>query len=167
MTSATLHAQATRFTRPMPAIQPGFTVRVHERIQEGNKERVQVFEGLVIATHNGHVPTDATFTVRKIVSGVGVEKVFAIHSPVVEKVEVKKVAKVRRAKLFFLRGRAGKKARLSERFTSEGEFVPEAVGRGEGEEGNEGNEPQEASVPAPVAETQSAAESAPEEKSAS
>jgi large subunit ribosomal protein L19 len=122
MTSLTLHTQAKRFTRKVPAIEPGFTVRVHERIQEGNKQRVQVFEGLVISTHNGHVPTDASFTVRRIVSGIGVEKVFPVHSPVIEKIEVKKVAKVRRAKLFFLRGRSGKSARLSERFTTEGEY---------------------------------------------
>ena len=108
--------------RKIPAIEPGYTVRVHEKIQEGDKERVQVFEGLVISVHNGHVPTDASFTVRKVVSGVGVEKVFPVHSPAIQKVEVKKVAKTRRAKLFFLRGRTGKAARMSERFTTDDEF---------------------------------------------
>lgn len=122
MTSLILQEQAKRSMRPVPSVRAGFTVRVHERIQEGAKERVQVFEGLVINTHRGHVPTDASITVRKIVSGVGVEKIFPLHSPVVEKIEVKKVSKVRRAKLFFLRGRTGKAARLSERFTTEGEF---------------------------------------------
>jgi large subunit ribosomal protein L19 len=97
-------------------------VRVHERIQEGGKERIQVFEGLVISVHKGLHPADTTFTVRRIASGVGVEKVFPLHSPNIEKVDVKKVAKVRRAKLFFLRGRRGKAARLSERFTTAGEF---------------------------------------------
>ena len=106
-----------------PEIRPGYTVRVHERIQEGNKERIQIFEGLVIAVHNGSMPTDATVTVRKIASGVGVEKIFLLHSPKIEKLEVKKVAKVRRAKLFFLRGRRGKAARLSERFTTADEFA--------------------------------------------
>lgn len=122
MTNIVLHQQASRFKRRVPDIKPGYTIRVHERIQEGSKERIQVFEGLVISVHNGHVPTDASFTVRKVVSGIGVEKVFPVHSPVVEKVEVKKVAKVRRSKLFFLRGRSGKSARMIERFTNEGEF---------------------------------------------
>ena len=122
MTGSVLRAQADRFLRHIPAIEPGYTVRVHEKIQEGDKERVQVFEGLVISVHNGHVPTDASFTVRKVVSGVGVEKVFPVHSPAIQKVEVKKVAKTRRAKLFFLRGRTGKAARMSERFTTDDEF---------------------------------------------
>lgn len=122
MPHQTLHDQATQYVRSVPDIQPGYTVRVHERIQEGEKTRVQVFEGLVIGVHKGHVQTDRSFTVRKVVSGIGVEKVFALHSPSVEKIEVKKVAKVRRARLNFLRGRTGKAARLIERFTNEGEF---------------------------------------------
>lgn len=122
MTSSVLHTQAKPFTRPVPDIKPGYTVRVHEKIQEGGKERVQIFEGLVISVHKGHIATDASFTVRRIVSGVGVEKVFPLHAPSVEKIEVKKVAKVRRAKLFFIRGRSGKSARMIERFTTEGEF---------------------------------------------
>jgi large subunit ribosomal protein L19 len=113
--------------RPRPEIRPGYTVRVHERIQEGNKERIQVFEGLVIALHKGATPTDSTLTVRRIASGVGVEKVFLLHSPKIEQIEVKKVAKVRRAKLFFLRGRRGKAARLSERFTTADEFAVAAA----------------------------------------
>lgn len=123
MSSAILHAQAQAYLRRLPEIRPGYTVRVHERVQEGAKERTQVFEGLVIAVHRGHVPTDASFTVRRLVSGVGVEKVFTFCSPLIGKVEVKKVAKVRRAKLFFLRGRRGKAARLSERFTTAAEFA--------------------------------------------
>jgi large subunit ribosomal protein L19 len=129
MPSPILHDQAKRYARSVPEIEPGYTVRVHERIQEGGKERVQAFEGLVISVHNGHVPTDRSFTVRRVVSGIGVEKVFPLMSPSIEKIEVKKIANVRRSKLFFLRGRAGKSARLSERFTNEGEFadvVPEA-----------------------------------------
>jgi large subunit ribosomal protein L19 len=122
MTSLSLHTQAKPFTRAVPEVKPGYTVRVHEKIQEGGKERVQIFEGLVISVHNGHIATDASFTVRRVVSGIGVEKVFALHSPSIEKIEVKKVAKVRRAKLFFLRGRSGKAARMTERFTTEGEF---------------------------------------------
>ena len=117
-----LHSQAKNYLRSVPDIQPGYTVRVHERIQEGEKTRVQVFEGIVIGVHKGHVQTDRSFTVRKVVSGIGVEKVFALHSPNLEKIEVKKVAKVRRARLNFLRGRTGKSARMIERFMNEGEF---------------------------------------------
>lgn len=122
MPSPILHVQAKGFLRPVPQIAPGYTLRVHERIQEGEKERIQVFEGLVIAIHRGHVPTDASFTVRKVVAGVGVEKVYPLHSPNIARIEVKKVARVRRAKLNFLRGRSGKSARLSERFTTSEEF---------------------------------------------
>ncbi len=106
-----------------PEVKPGFTVRVHHKAQDGEKERVQIFEGLVIGVHRGHSSTDHNFTVRRIVSGVGVEKVFPLHSPMVEKIEVKKVATVRRAKLNFLRGRTGKRARISERFTNSDEFA--------------------------------------------
>lgn len=123
MTSQTLHKQAERFAKKVPEVLPGYTVRVHERIQEGSKERVQVFEGLVISVHNGHMPTDRSFTVRKVVSGIGVEKTFPLMSPSIDKIEVKKVAKARRAKLFFIRGRTGKAARLIERFTTENEFA--------------------------------------------
>ncbi len=123
MTSLALHEQAEKYKKERPDLRPGYTVRVHERIREGEKERVQIFEGLIIGIHRGHVSTDASFTVRRIASGVGVERVFPLHSPTIEKIEVKKVAKVRRAKLNFLRGRAGKAARLSERFTSADEFA--------------------------------------------
>lgn len=118
-----LHTQATRSLQARPDLAPGHTVRVHERIREGEKERVQVFEGLIIGMHRGHVPMDATFTVRRIASGIGVERVFSLHAPTIEKIELKKVAKVRRAKLNFLRGRRGKSARMSERFTSADEFA--------------------------------------------
>ena len=123
MPSAILHDQAKRYERKLPDIKPGFTVRVHEKIKEGEKERVQIFEGLVISVHRGHTSSDATFTVRKVASGVGVEKIFSFSSPNLEKVEVKKVADVRRAKLSFLRGRQGKSARLNERFTTSDEFA--------------------------------------------
>jgi len=120
-----LHEQAERFSSKHPEIKPGYTVRVHEQIQdeEGGKARIQIFEGLVIGVHNGHVPTDRTITVRRIASGVGVEKNFPLSSPVIKKIDVKKVATVRRAKLNFLRGRLGKSARLSERFTTAEEFA--------------------------------------------
>ena len=122
MTSAILHGLSKAYLRKIPDIAPGNTVRVHERVKEGEKERTQIFEGLIIGVHRGHTPTDASFTVRRIVSGVGVEKVFPMLSQTLEKIEVKKVAKVRRAKLNFLRGRKGKAARMSERFTTSDEF---------------------------------------------
>jgi len=91
-------------------VRPGDTVRVHVRIKEGEKSRIQVFEGTVIRIKKGGLRT--TFTVRKISSGVGVERIFPTHSPNVEKIEVMARHKVRRAKLHFLRGRRGKSARL-------------------------------------------------------
>ncbi len=123
MSSTILQSLAKPFTKRRPQVRPGFTVKVSERIQEGGKTRTQIFEGLVINVHNGHVETDRTFTVRKLVSGVGVEKIFSLHSPNVENIEIVKVAKVRRAKLFYLRDRQGKAARLSERFTTADEFM--------------------------------------------
>ncbi len=92
-------------------VRSGDTVRVHQRIKEGNKERVQVFEGVVIRTDNKQSHT-ARITVRKIASGIGVEKSFLLHSPLVEKVEIMRRAKVRRNFLSYLRERSGKSARL-------------------------------------------------------
>ena len=89
----------------VPAFGPGDTVRVHVKIVEGKRERVQVFEGIIIKKQGGGV--NATFTVRKIAYGVGVEKTFMVHSPMVEKVEVVRVGKARRAKLYYLRDRVG------------------------------------------------------------
>lgn len=93
-------------------VRSGDTVRVHQKIKEGNKERVQVFEGVVIRTDNKNQHT-SRITVRKIASGVGVEKSFLLHSPLVEKVEVVRRAKVRRNFLSYLRNRSGKGARLT------------------------------------------------------
>lgn len=102
------------FLKPKVAqVQSGDTVRVHQLIREGNKQRVQVFEGVVIRTHRLNELT-ATFTVRRIASGVGVEKTFLLHSPNVQKVEVVRRSKVRRNFLSYLRGRRGKSARLQE-----------------------------------------------------
>ena len=95
-----------------PKFNVGDSVRVHVKIKEGEKERVQVFAGTVIA-RDGNGSTE-TFTVRRISFGVGVEKVFPVHSPYLEKVEVERTARVRRAKLYYLRERSGKKARLRE-----------------------------------------------------
>ena len=96
----------------IPDIKVGNTVRVHVKIKEGNKERIQVFEGIVIKKQGGGV--NETFTVRKISYGVGVEKTFLIHSPLVEKVEVVRVGKARRAKLYYLRDRVGKASKTKE-----------------------------------------------------
>ena len=94
----------------IPALRAGDTIRVHERIKEGDKERTQIFEGLVIATKHGTKGPNATFTVRKIaVHGVGVEKIFPLHSPNIQKIEVVKHDKVRRAKLYYVRDLVGKK----------------------------------------------------------
>ncbi len=100
-------------TRKRPAIKSGDTVRVHVKIREGDKERVQVFEGLVIGLHRGG--TRASFTVRKVSFGQGVERIFPLHSPIIERIDVVRTARVRRAKLYFLRKLSGKAARMRER----------------------------------------------------
>lgn len=96
----------------LPSFRPGDTLRVHVRIIEGTRERIQVFEGVVIKRRGGGV--SETFTVRKISSGVGVERTFPLHTPKIEKIEVKRRGKVRRAKLFYLRSLRGKAARIQE-----------------------------------------------------
>ena len=96
----------------IPDLKVGNTVKVHARIKEGNKERIQVFEGIIIKVQGSGV--NKTFTVRKISYGVGVEKTFLIHSPLVEKVELVRVGHARRAKLFYLRDRVGKAAKTRE-----------------------------------------------------
>ena len=96
----------------VPDIRIGDTVRVHQRIKEGNRQRIQVFEGIVIKKQNGGL--NETFTVRRVAYGVGVEKTFLLHSPLVEKVEVVRVGKARRAKLYYLRDRVGKAAKTKE-----------------------------------------------------
>ena len=96
----------------IPELKVGNTVKVHVRIKEGNKERIQIFEGIIIKVQGGGV--NQTFTVRKTSYGVGVEKTFLVHSPLVEKVELVRVGKARRAKLFYLRDRVGKAAKTKE-----------------------------------------------------
>ena len=95
-----------------PAIKPGDTVRVHVKVREGDKERIQVFEGMVIGMHRGGAR--ATFTVRKVSFGQGVERIFPLHSPIIDRIEVTRSARVRRAKLYFLRDLKGKAARMKE-----------------------------------------------------
>ena len=98
--------------KEVPEIKIGDTVRVHNKIKEGTRERIQLFEGTVIARHGGGI--SETFTVRRISYGVGVEKTFPVHSPNVEKVETVRHGKVRRAKLYYLRGRVGKASKVKE-----------------------------------------------------
>ncbi|MDP9023532.1 MAG: 50S ribosomal protein L19 [Actinomycetota bacterium] len=97
----------------LPDFRPGDTVRVHVRVVEGNRSRIQVFEGVVLRRQGGGVRE--TFTVRKVSFGVGVERTFPVHSPIIDQVEVTRRGKVRRAKLYYLRERTGKKARIKEK----------------------------------------------------
>ena len=95
-----------------PVMEVGDTVRVHLKVREGNRERIQVFEGVVIAKKHGGI--EETITVRRVPYGIGVEKVFPLHAPSIEKVEVVRHGKVRRAKLYYLRSRVGKAAKIKE-----------------------------------------------------
>ncbi len=105
--------EAEQLRTDLPEFNVGDTVKVHIRIKEGNKERVQIFEGTVLKRQNGGARE--TFTVRRFASGVGVEKTFPINTPVTEKIDVVRRGKVRRAKLFYLRDRVGKAAKVKER----------------------------------------------------
>lgn len=105
------HIAKSSLKEGLPKFKPGQTLRVHQRIKEGDKQRVQVFEGMVIKLHRG-TGVDATFTVRKIVDGVGVERVFPIHSPLIAKIEITKESRTRRSKLYYLRDLSGKSARM-------------------------------------------------------
>ncbi len=97
------HVSASQL-RELPEFKPGYTVKVHQRIKEGGKERVQIFEGLVIARKGG-AGANATFMVRKIASGVGVERIYPLHSPNIVKLEIVKASDVRKAKLYYVRAR--------------------------------------------------------------
>ena len=104
---------AAQLRTDIPDFRPGDTVRVHAKVVEGTRERIQIFEGVVIARKNSGI--NETYTVRKISNGVGVERIFPVHTPRVEKIEVIRHGKVRRAKLYYLRALTGKKARIPER----------------------------------------------------
>ena len=97
----------------VPSVQIGDTVRVHVKVKEGSRERIQVFEGIVIAKKHGGI--EETITVRRISYGIGVEKVFPVHSPSIDTIEVVRNGDVRRAKLYYLRGRVGKGAKVKEK----------------------------------------------------
>lgn len=107
--------QIQEFTKPylrsdLPEIRPGDTIKVFQKIKEGDKERVQLFEGLVIAKKHGK-GISATMTVRKVSDGIGIERIFPIHSPVIQKIQVLKRARVRRAKLYYIREKASREVR--------------------------------------------------------
>lgn len=97
----------------VPDFIPGDTVKVHVKIKEGEKERIQVFQGVVIGRHRGMI--NATFTVRKVSYGVGVERIFPLHSPIIDKIEVVSKGRVRRSKIYYLRKLRGKAARIKEK----------------------------------------------------
>lgn len=117
--------------RQIPDFRPGDTLRVNVRVTEGSRERVQAFEGVCIARSNRGL--NSTFTVRKISYGEGVERVFPLHSPAIEGVEVVREGRVRRAKLYYLRGRSGKSARISERRRAGGARAGDGAGAGDGD----------------------------------
>jgi large subunit ribosomal protein L19 len=116
-------AVAKCLKKEAPQFKVGDTVDVHVRIQEGEKERIQLFTGVVLSRKNG-AGVGATFTVRRIVQGEGVERIFPLHSPFVADVKVKKRSIVRRSKLYYLRNRSGKSARMRERIDAKNEIVP-------------------------------------------
>ena len=105
--------EAQQLKQEKPEVNVGDTVRVHVKIKEGSRERIQVFEGIVIAKRHGGL--EETITVRRVAYGVGVEKVFPIHSPLIEKIETVRSGFVRRAKLYYLRDRVGKAAKVREK----------------------------------------------------
>ena len=109
------HVSNASVRKDVPVLKAGYVVRVHQRIKEGEKERVQIFEGLILKMGPGARSSDKTFTVRKVVEGVGVEKVFPLHSPMIEKIEIMKQGKVRRAKLYYMRTLQGKATRLQDK----------------------------------------------------
>ena len=99
----------------LPDLRVGSNVRVNYKITEGNKERIQAFEGVIISIHRGPRNNKATFTVRKVTQGYGVERIFPLHSPRIESIDILKIGKVHKAKLYYLRKRQGKAARIKER----------------------------------------------------
>lgn len=121
---ATEKLSKAQLNSSLPEIRPGDVVKVHQKVKEGDKERIQIFEGLVIARKHGK-GISATITVRKVVEGVGVEKILPVHSPVIAKIEVVKSGKVRRSKLYYLRTAKGKKAKLKKREFAAVAIAPE------------------------------------------
>lgn len=163
-------ATATK-TDTISSLKPGQVIRVHQRITEGSKERIQIFEGLIIDLH-GHSGPNATFTVRRVIDGIGVEKIFPVESSFIDKVDVIKEAKVRRANLGYMRSRTGKSARMKDEtilnmvLSKPHEVKEEEVVEAKPveEKAEKKAAPAEAVVEAPVKEEAVAAESPEEEK---
>ena len=110
--------EQSQLRNDLPNLRVGSNVRVNYRITEGNKERIQAFEGVIIGKHGGARNNKATFTVRKVTQGYGVERIFPLHSPRIESIDVIKIGRVRQAKLYYLRVRKGKAARIKERINA-------------------------------------------------
>lgn len=113
MADTLLEVERSALRAGIPDFSPGDSIRVHVKVREGEKERVQIFAGVVIARRGGG--SRETFTVRKVSSGIGVERIFPLHSPVIDRIEVERKGAVRRAKLYYLRQRKGKAARITEK----------------------------------------------------
>mgnify|MGYP001600044161 CR=1 FL=1 len=126
MSEAILNHVTASMLKKVPDIKPGQTLRVSQKITEGEKERTQIFEGLVIKISSGN-GVNKTFTVRKLVDGVGVEKIFPLHSPTIQKIQIVKEGKVRSAKLYYMRDLSGKSARLKENMVEAEIEVPAFV----------------------------------------
>lgn len=121
--------EAAQIKTGLPHFKSGDTVRVHCKVKEGNKERIQIFEGVVLKRHNKGI--SSSFTVRKVSHGIGVERVFPLHAPFIEQIEVVTVGKVRQSRIYYLRERSGKKARIA---------AVDTRGKIEGPEANGGND---------------------------
>ena len=143
--------------KEIPEIRPGDTIQVHQKIKDGEKERIQVFEGLVLARKHGK-GISSTITVRKVSQGVGIERIFPLHSPLIDKIEIVKRAKVRKAKLYYLRTAKGKKAKLkAKEFNLEKpEAAEETPGEGETPGVNEADTTQTPGVGGGSSETKTA-----------
>lgn len=132
---ALIDFEKSQLRSDIPQFKVGDTVRVYCKVKEGDKERIQLFEGVVIARHNGGLRS--SFTVRKVSYGIGVERIFPLHAPFIDRIELGTVGRVRRAKLYYLRERSGKKARIfaedtrGQEAAAEGAAVPEATPAGE------------------------------------
>lgn len=126
MDSALAQISQSSLKTGLPDFKVGHTVRIHQRIKEGDKQRIQVFEGLIIQKRNG-TGINGTITVRKVVGGIGVERIFPIHSSNIAKIELTKLAKVRRSKLYYMRDRTGKAARMKNTLLEDQVFEPQSV----------------------------------------
>ena len=118
MSTAMEVTEQSQLRSELPDLRVGSSVRINYRITEGNKERIQAFEGVIIGKHGGARNNKATFTVRKVTQGYGVERIFPLHSQRIESIDVIKIGKVRQAKLYYLRARKGKAARIKERINA-------------------------------------------------